>query len=67
MVFLLFFFISMMKKTFAQLICSELLYFLLSFHAFNLGGVVFGKYISKNGFGTERTIDDFSLENIDLE
>lgn len=54
------FFISMMKKTFAQLICSELLYFLLSFHAFNLGDVVFGKCTSKNGLGTEHAIGDFS-------
>lgn len=57
----------MMKKTFAQLICSELLYFPLSFHAFNLGGVVFGKYVSKNGFENDCPIDRCSLENIELE
>lgn len=56
----------MIKNTFAKLICLELLYFPLSCHSLNLGGVVLGKYMNKKCFGTEHTVNSFSFENIQL-
>jgi len=47
----------MMKNTLVKLICSELLYFLLSCHFLTHGGIVFGKYVSKSAFGAEQSIN----------